>query len=198
MFSMSSSILSMKRLQFATPSAWRRWLARNYNRESGVWIVFTKKGAKKPSMDYRSALDQALCYGWIDSIIRRIDDRRYARKFTPRRARSVWSEINRKKVAQLIRQQRMTAAGLQAIRRSKREGLWVAPKKPVVSMRAPKEFLQALKENPTAGAHFKGLASGYQCRFITWVAMAKRPQTRQARIRESIRLLARKEKLGLK
>ena len=198
MLSVSSSILSMRQLQFATSSAWRRWLARNYNRESGVWVVFTKKGAKKPSMEYQAALDQALCYGWIDSIIRRIDDRRYARKFTPRRARSVWSEINRKRVAQLIRQQRMTAAGLQAVRRSKREGLWVAPKRPVVSKRAPREFLRALKDNPAAGAHFKGLAPGYQCRFIAWVAMAKRPQTRQARIRESIRLLGRKEKLGLK
>jgi len=188
----------MKELQFATPDAWRRWLARNHDREHGVWIVFTKKGAEKTSMDYGAALDEALCYGWIDSIIRRIDDRRYARKFTPRRDRSVWSEINRKRVAQLIRQKRVTAAGFQAIQSSRRAGLWVAPTRPAVTARAPKEFLQALKDHPIATAHFNALAPGQQRRFITWVAMAKRPQTRQARIRESIQLLRRKEKLGLK
>lgn len=188
----------MKQLQFKTPGAWRRWLARNHDRESGVWVVFTKKGVGKPSMGYGSALDQALCYGWIDSIVRKIDDRRYARKFTPRRARSVWSEANRKRIAQLIRQKRVTTAGLQAIHRSQSAGLWNVPKRPAATMRPPKEFMQALKDHPIAGAHFKGLAPGYQCRFITWVALAKRPQTRQARIRESIQLLRRNEKLGLK
>lgn len=188
----------MKQLQFRNAGAWRRWLARNYGREPGVWVVFTKKGAAVPSMGYDAALDEALCYGWIDSVIRRIDDRHYARKFTPRRAGSIWSDANRKRVARLLRQKRVTSAGRQAIRHSQPPGRRVEPRRPVLSFRAPKEFLKALNENPAAKAYFRGLATGYQRRFIIWNAMAKRPETRIARIRESLRLLRRNEKLGLK
>ena len=188
----------MKEREFATTAAWRHWLARNHDREPGIWVIFTKKGVEKPSIGYSAALDEALCYGWIDSIIRRIDDRRYARKFTPRRARSVWSESNKKRIAQLLRHRRVTAAGVQAIRRSQRAGRWVQARKPAIPVSTPKEFLRALKKDPAAEAHFKGLAPGYRCRFTTWIAMAKRPETRRSRIRESIRLLRRNQKLGLK
>ena len=188
----------MKERLFRTTAEWRRWLASNHTAEPGLWVVFTKASSRVQSIDYASALDEALCFGWIDSIIRRINDKRYARKFSPRRPNSVWSEINKKKVARLIRQKRMTVAGLQAIRQSHKSGAWHAKATPIVSYRMPGAFLTALKSNAKARRHFMDLASGQKKRFIAWIAMAKREETRTKRIRESVQLLEHNQKLGLK
>jgi uncharacterized protein YdeI (YjbR/CyaY-like superfamily) len=188
----------MKQLLFRTSDEWRRWLATNHARERGVWIVFAKKLSNIRSMDYDSALDVALCYGWIDSIIKRIDDRQYARKFTPRRANAVWSEINKKKVARLIREKRMTSAGLQVIRQAQRSGRWHPRATPAVSSKMSAAFQKALRQHGNARAYFKSLAKGQQCRFIFWINMAKKTTTRDKRINESINLLERHRKLGLK
>jgi uncharacterized protein YdeI (YjbR/CyaY-like superfamily) len=183
---------------FKSSSEWRRWLAENHRKERGIWLVFYKKSSGKGSIDYDSALDEALCYGWIDSILKRIDDHRYTRKFTPRQAGSSWSPVNKKKVSRLLRQKRVRAAGLRAIRLSKQSGGWEEHARPRPSFRVPKPFLVALGRSPKAHTHFKNLAVGYQRRFVLWIAMAKRPDTQQKRIRESIRLLEKNQKLGLK
>jgi uncharacterized protein YdeI (YjbR/CyaY-like superfamily) len=188
----------MKEILFKSAAEWRRWLAANHAKETGVWVVFAKPSSQLQSIDYASALDEALCFGWIDSIIRRLDDKRYARKFTPRKPDSAWSDINKQHVKRLIKDRRMRAAGLRAIERSKHSGHWQKRPRPGVSTRMPAPFLEALNKEHRARENFDHLPPGERRRFIIWIAIAKRPETRVRRIRESIRLLARNEKLGLK
>lgn len=103
---------------------WRAWLKENGQKERQVWLVLHKKGAGGPSLDYDGALDEALCYGWVDSLVKRIDDTKYAQKFTPRRESSHWSETNRRRALQLIAEGKMAAEGLAAMEAAKSSGQW--------------------------------------------------------------------------
>lgn len=189
---------SMKQMLFTSSAQWRRWLAHHHTTEPGVWLVFSKAPSRLKSIEYGPALDEALCYGWIDSIIRKIDDTRYVRKFTPRKPNSLWSDINKKKASRLIRLKRMTPAGLRAIRRSQELGRWESRPRPTAPRGMPKAFRDALKRNERARAFYFSLPGGEQRRFTIWISIAKQEETRLRRIRESIRLLAHKQKLGLK
>lgn len=118
----------MKQLHFKTPQAWRDWLHENHDRErEGVWLIFFKKGTGKASVDYNAAVEEALCYGWIDSIIKKLDDEKYARKFTPRKHDSKWSELNKKRVEKLIKQNRMARQGWQRSRLQSRADCGISP-----------------------------------------------------------------------
>ena len=111
-------VLSLKMLDARKPRDWRSWLDKNHETEDGVWLVFHKKGSREPSISYDEAIDEALAYGWIDSVIRRIDESRYARKFTPRRPWSIWSKLNIDRVMKLTEEGRMTRWGLTAFEKS--------------------------------------------------------------------------------
>jgi uncharacterized protein YdeI (YjbR/CyaY-like superfamily) len=187
----------VKTLTVKTSAQWRRWLAKNHATRDEVWLVYFKKHTGRPTIDYGDSVDEALCYGWIDSILRRIDDDRYARKFTPRKDDSNWSPSNKKRVERLVAAGRMTRAGLRKVEYARKHGLWDAPDRPDIPTAVPDELARALKRNRKAAAFFEGLAPGYRRRFIAWVATAKRPETRDRRVRKSIELLARGEKLGM-
>jgi uncharacterized protein YdeI (YjbR/CyaY-like superfamily) len=103
---------TLRTLAVILASEWRAWLAEHHDRETEIWLVFYKKHTGKPGISYQDALEEALCFGWVDILVRRLDDERYAQKFTPRKARSNWSEINRRLFARLVEEGRMTAAGL--------------------------------------------------------------------------------------
>ena len=107
-----------------TRGDWRTWLERNHDAQSEVWLVFYKKHTGKPTIPYDSAVEEALCFGWIDSIIKRVDNERYVRKFTPRKGRSIWSKLNKKRASKMIREGRMTEAGLKMIDEAKKSGEW--------------------------------------------------------------------------
>jgi uncharacterized protein YdeI (YjbR/CyaY-like superfamily) len=109
---------------FVNPKKWEQWLKKNYSKSNGVWLKFYKKNSGKKSLNYAGALDVALCYGWIDSMAKRLDDKAYLQKFTPRRSRSVWSKINRKHIARLIKERRMKPAGLKQVLEAKKDGRW--------------------------------------------------------------------------
>jgi uncharacterized protein YdeI (YjbR/CyaY-like superfamily) len=188
----------MTHLLCTTLSDWRKWLKQNHHKVDEVWLVFYKKGAGEQTLDYDSALDEALCYGWIDSIIKKIDDTKYARKFTPRNKISKWSESNKKRVERLIKNGRMTEAGLAVVKAAKANGCWDKPDRPPTVTEVPAEFEAALKKNKAARESFNQLAPSHQKQYIMWVAMAKRPETRDKRIKEAIILLEKGEKLGLK
>jgi uncharacterized protein YdeI (YjbR/CyaY-like superfamily) len=187
----------VKTLTVTTAAQWRRWLAKNHARRDEVWLVYFKKHTGRPTIDYGDSVDEALCYGWIDSILRRIDDDRYARRFTPRKDDSNWSPSNKKRVERLLAARRMTRAGLRKIEYAKKRGRWNAPDRPDIGTEVPEELGTALKRNRRAAAFFESLAPGYRRQFIAWVATAKRPETRKKRVRKSIELLARGEKLGM-
>ena len=188
----------MKQLYLKTSDAWRDWLQSNHDKEKEVWLIFYKKETGEPSMKYEPAVEEALCFGWIDSIIKKIDEKKYARKFTPRKDSSNWSEPNKKRVARLISENRMTKIGLAKIETAKKNGQWDKPDRPTVPLDIPKDFQTALDENKKAKAFFTHLAPTYQKHYIGWIFVAKRPDTRERRIRESIKLLENGQKLGLK
>ncbi|UCG63014.1 MAG: YdeI/OmpD-associated family protein [Candidatus Zixiibacteriota bacterium] len=177
---------------------WRRWLSKNYNRSSGVWLVFYKRHSGKPTLEYDDAVEEALCFGWIDSTIRKIDDEKYVRKFTPRNPNSRWSEPNKKRVNKLIRQGLMTDAGLARVKDGKKSGAWNKPDRPTISLELPPELETALAKNEKAKAFFDQLAPSSRKQYIGWVFMAKRPETKARRVAESIKLLEQGKKLGLK
>jgi uncharacterized protein YdeI (YjbR/CyaY-like superfamily) len=160
--------------------------------------LFAKKGTGRPSLNYEDAVQEALCYGWIDSIIKKIDGETYCRKFTRRRSDSQWSESNRRRVAKLIRTRRMTSTGMERVRDAKKRGLWEADSRPVVGDDLPPEFAVALRQSARAKETFERLAPSYRKHFIGWIMTAKLPATRERRIRESVRLLEQGRKLGLK
>jgi len=143
-------------------------------------------------MPYEDSVREALCFGWIDSLIKRLDDDRYARKFTPRQPTSKWSDINRKRWAEVKAGGLLTAAGLAAAPTDNT----YAPRPAIPDL--PAYIAKALKANPKAWSFFQELAPTYRRHFVVWIHIAKRPETREKRIRESIATLAARKKLGLK
>jgi uncharacterized protein YdeI (YjbR/CyaY-like superfamily) len=177
---------------------WREWLKANHGTEDGVWLVFPRKHAGSQVLDYEMALEEALCFGWIDGLIKKLDEDHYARKFTPRRPGSKWSELNKQRIERLIASGRMRPEGEAVISAARIDGSWDKPDRPPVMEEVPQEFQQALQKNPRARATFEALAPSYRKHYLLWVGTAKRPETRQKRILEAIRLLEAGEKLGLK
>jgi uncharacterized protein YdeI (YjbR/CyaY-like superfamily) len=189
----------MKTIEVKTRTEWREWLNANHNREKEIWLIYYKKETGIPSIAYGDSLDEALCYGWIDSLIKKIDEARYARKFTPRKDDSKWSLINKQRVEYLIQEGLMTEHGLKKVEAAKRSGSWDHPvRKPKLDFVIPDEFAKALEDHPTAKETFNQLAPTYQNQYLGWISTAKRQETRQKRITESIDLLSEGKKLGLR
>jgi uncharacterized protein YdeI (YjbR/CyaY-like superfamily) len=180
---------------------WRTWLCRNHDRKKEVWLIYYKKCTGKPAIEYDDSVEEALCFGWVDSIIRKIDDEKFARKFTPRKGRSTWSEANKNRVEKMIGEGKMTEAGLTVIRKAKNTGKWsetpvIAPyrKKLVI----PPYLKNALTANKEALDNFNKLAESYRKDFVGWIGSAKKEETRKKRLNEAIGLLERNQKLGMK
>jgi uncharacterized protein YdeI (YjbR/CyaY-like superfamily) len=177
-----------------TVARWRAWLAAHHASESEVWLIFHKQHTGKPSVAYLDALDEALCFGWIDSLIKRIDEDRFARKFTPRKPESKWSDVNRKRYAALAKAGRLKPAGKA---RSPETGSRYDAR-PTVPEKIPSDIAKALKASPAAWSFFQTLTPREQRMYFGWIYIAKRDETKQRRIAEAIRLLSRKQKLGMK
>lgn len=199
-FIFTGSVRMLKTLPATDRTVWRAWLAKNHASEKEVWLIFCKTGTGQVGMSYEDAVEEALCHGWIDSIIQRIDDKSYARKFTPRTNNRMWSELNKRRVAKLIQEGRMTDAGLSKInypnpeRKPPKPG--PKPKRKVLSL--PSFMRRALQAREKAWANFNRLPPSHQRTYIIWITMAKRGETRQKRLAEAIRLLAENQKLGLR
>lgn len=174
---------------------WRAWLAVNHRSVKEVWLVFFKKHTGRAGVGYEDALDEALCFGWIDSLVQRIDDDRYARKFTPRTDTTNWSALNQARLARLIKEGRMTAVGRAKVGAVKAR--LPAPRLPK-DLAPPPELLEALRAHPKAWASFQALAPSHRRHYVGWILIAKKDETRRRRIHQAVRLLARNEKLGLK
>ncbi len=188
----------MKQVYVKTRKEWRNWLKLHHDKSNGIWLVFHKKQTGKPSLEYDEAVEEALCFGWIDSIIKKIDDEKYLRKLTPRKADSQWSELNKKRIAKLEKQGLMTEAGSAKVREAMSSGLWDKSDLPPATLQISKEFRSALEKSKKAKNFFNQLAPSYQRQFIGWIAAAKRQETKEKRIREAIALLKKGEKLGMK
>lgn len=171
---------------------WREWLQKHHATSQGVWLVYHKQHTGVQSVDYDDSVREALCFGWVDSLIKKLDDDTYARKFTPRRAGSKWSDSNRKRWKELQADGQLTAAGRSAAPTNNR----AAP--PAMPQRMPPYIVKTFKSKAKAWRVFQALPKSRQRDFVVWIAMAKRPETRAKRIAESLRLLAAGKTLGLK
>ncbi len=184
-------------LEVRSRQEWRRWLSEHYDSQSEIWLIFSKQRSEPgvvTAFSYSDAVEEALCFGWIDSLVKRIDDVQYARKFTPRKADSKWSTINRRRYAELKSRGLLAAPGLERAP-TKRSG--DAPQ-PSSGSGIPSSIESRLKSDPRAWKFFEQLAPSYRRAYICWIEGAKREETREKRLREMLSLLAAGKKLGLK
>jgi uncharacterized protein YdeI (YjbR/CyaY-like superfamily) len=177
--------------------AWRAWLTRHHASEREVWLLLFKKHTGRPCITLDMAVEEALCFGWIDGKLRRVDDERHIVRFTPRRPGSIWAESNKTRVRRLIAAGRMTAAGLRLVNAAKRSGQWRLAAERERSVRMPRELVQALRADPRALEFFRALAPSYRKMYIGWVLAARREETRLRRIRTVVERARRGLKPGI-
>jgi uncharacterized protein YdeI (YjbR/CyaY-like superfamily) len=176
-------------LQPRSRQAWRAWLTKNHATSPGVWLVYAKKHTKIPSLSYNDAVEEALCFGWIDSLIHPIDDSTYRQVFTPRKQKSRWSALNRKRAVQLIEAGLMTAAGLALITLAKKTGTWEAHL-PSETLTIPPELKKAINANAAAKKNWPTYTESQRKMFLYRVHGAKRPETRAKRIARVIEIVS--------
>jgi uncharacterized protein YdeI (YjbR/CyaY-like superfamily) len=174
---------------FASAADWERWLEDNHASADGVWIKMAKKDSGIDSVRYPEVLDVALCFGWIDARREALDERYYLQRFTPRRARSKWSRINRDKVQRLIAEGRMRAAGHGEIERAKADGRWEAAYDGQKVIAVPDDLQRELDARPDAKAFFARLTSQNRYAILYRLQDAKRPETRARRLAKFVAML---------
>jgi uncharacterized protein YdeI (YjbR/CyaY-like superfamily) len=182
---------------FRNRSEWRKWLQRNHDKKDEIWLVYYKKHTGKPSVTHAEAVEEALCFGWIDSRVNRLDDERYRQKYTPRKPKSVWSKINKDAAERMIREGKMMSAGIEKINEAKKDGRWAKAYTSRKRMRMPRDLKAALQRNKKAQKNFSNFAKSYQNMYIGWVTSAKRKETREKRIREVVKRSAMNKKSGM-
>lgn len=180
---------TFERFEPKNRAAWRRWLARHHSTAPGVWLVFLR--APRRQLPYADAVEEALCFGWIDSVMNPIDSERYMQMFTPRKARSNWSRLNKERVKALTAAGLMMPAGAAAIAEAKRRGTWTALDA-VESLTEPPELTQALDADAKTRAAFDGLSPSSRKMYLHWINNAKRAETRAKRIGEAVALIAKR------
>jgi uncharacterized protein YdeI (YjbR/CyaY-like superfamily) len=180
---------------FRNTKAWEAWLARHFNSSAGLWLRLAKKAADLQSVSYQEALEVALCFGWIDGQKKSFDDESWLQKFTPRGPKSIWSKINRAKALELIEKGRMRAAGFAAIEQARESGQWEAAYDSHRTAAPPDDFVSALNKSPRAKAFFATLNSQNRFAILFRIQTARKPETRQKRIDQFIRMLEKHEKL---
>lgn len=183
-------------LSFATQDDWEKWLEDHHADASGIWLKIPKKGSGLPGIDYATALESALCYGWIDGHKKTLDETHWLQRFTPRRPRSKWSKINVQKATALIESGRMRQAGLREVERAKADGRWEAAYASQSTATVPDDLRAALDAAPqSARDFFATLDSRNRYAILHRIEDAKRPQTRAARIEKFVAMLTAGEKI---
>jgi uncharacterized protein YdeI (YjbR/CyaY-like superfamily) len=182
-------------LSFASARAWETWLAQHHEDSPAVWLRLAKKASTKASVTYAEALDVALCYGWIDSQKKPLDDVAWLQKFGPRRARGGWSRINTAKVEKLVAAGRMKPAGLAEVEAARKDGRWQRAYDSPSAAVVPSDFLDALSKNKKALAFFETLNKANTYAIAYRLQTAKKPETRAKRMKELLAMMARSEKI---
>ncbi|MGL4610343.1 MAG: YdeI/OmpD-associated family protein [Trueperaceae bacterium] len=170
-------------------ATFRAWLEHHHTTSPGIWLVYYKKNSGQPSISYPEAVKEALCFGWIDSKVNSLDDKRYMQVFTPRKPKSVWSALNKKYIAELQEQKRMTAAGLKCIAIAKQNGMWESLDK-IEALEIPDDLANLFSKNKKAKENFATFPPSSKKNILQWIASAKRGETRQKRLEETVTLAA--------
>jgi uncharacterized protein YdeI (YjbR/CyaY-like superfamily) len=180
---------------FAGPGEMEEWLEENAAASPGLWLKIAKKGAPEPSVTYAEALELALCFGWIDSQKRGLDETHFLQRFTPRRPRGRWSKINREKCEALADEGRLRAGGVVEIEAAKEDGRWEAAYEGQRTAKVPDDLQRELDANPAAAAFFADLDSANRYAITYRLAEAKKPETRERRLRKFVAMLERGERV---
>jgi len=188
-----STLSSLEQVYVADRAAWRRWLAENHATSPGIWLVFDKKSSRQDRLAYGDAVEEALCYGWIDSTVRTLDDARYVQLMAPRKPKSTWSRSNKVRVERLIAEGRMAAPGLASIERAKANGAWESLDA-VEALEVPKDLTQALRALPGAAKNFAAFSPSARKGYLHWISQAKRPETRAHRVAHVAQFAASNQK----
>lgn len=187
-----------KRLTFRDRASWRRWLKSHHASESELWLVYFKKHTGRECISYEDSVEEALCFGWIDSILKKLDEDTYARKFTPRRENSVWSELNRERARRMVAARRMNPAGMKKITFPLRGPVAGARRRPVADPVFSDDLFGMLRAHRKAWIEYGTLSPAQRRTCVGWVMSAKKDETRIRRMRELIGILARGGRLGMK
>jgi uncharacterized protein YdeI (YjbR/CyaY-like superfamily) len=179
-----------------TPDQWRQWLDEHHDSESEVWLIFYKRHTGVGSIAHSDALDEALCFGWVDSLVKRLDESRYAIKFTPRNVDSRWSTMNRNRYAALKAAGRLKPSGINRAPTDRSYGQ--RPPRFQMPSTLPRYIQAALRKQPAARRYFEELPPSHRRRYVGWIESAKREETKVRRLQEAIRLLTAGKPLGLK
>lgn len=174
---------------------WRAWLKRNHTKKKQIWLIYYKKHTGKPRIPYSDAVEEALCFGWIDSTVQRLDNEKYAQKFTPRKLRSRWSQLNIKRAQDMIEKGKMTNAGLALFKEAgkKKPRTAIMKKKYAV----PPDLRKALAKNKKALTNFNNFAPSYRKMYVLWILDAKKQETREKRIKRVVERSAKNQKPGM-
>ena len=176
-----------KTLYVKNRKEWRAWLAKHYNTATEIWLIYYKKASGKPRIPYNDAVDEALCYGWIDGILKPIDERKYAQRYSPRRKTSTLSDMNRERIRRLIRSGRMTKAGREAIAHTGKG-----------ASALPADIVNRLQANPTAWKHFQKFPASYKRIRVGWIHAARhRREVFEQRLRYFLRMTAHNKRFGM-
>lgn len=174
-------------LYFKNADDWRNWLSQNYDTSGGIYLILYKVSSDKPSMRWEEAVRVALCYGWIDSTVKRLDDERRRQLFTPRKSKSVWSKLNKTHIEELITSKLMHTSGMRKIEQAKKDNSWTALDD-VENLNIPEDLQLEFDKNLTAFNNYKGFAKSYKKGYLYWLHSGKRKATRDKRIAEIIKL----------
>jgi len=180
---------------FKNAASWREWLTNHYPENDGIWVRIFKKASKKATVSYAEAVDEALCFGWIDGQKKKYDTDSYLQKFTPRRPRSTWSKRNVEKTERLINANKMTDAGLAEIQKAKDDGRWDKAYDSPKHMKIPNDFIAELKKYPAAYHFFKTLNKTNRYAIGFRLQTAKKAETRVRRMKKIIKMMKNEEKL---
>ena len=180
-----------KTLYVTNRKDWRQWLAKHYETEKEIWLINYKKHTNKPTIPYDDAVEEALCFGWIDSTVKRIDEEQYAQRYTPRNLKSVWSPYNINRVQKMIKEGKMKDSGLSKYAYGMKHNQSAPTTKEEIVI--PEDFKKALDHEPIADEHFNTLAKFHKIMYIYWINSAKKEPTRKRRIKKTIELLKEKK-----
>ncbi|MFA5974242.1 MAG: YdeI/OmpD-associated family protein [Lentimicrobiaceae bacterium] len=181
-------------IPFSSPAEWEQWLEQNHTDSKGIWLQMFKKGSGMASVNYAEALDVALCYGWIDGQLKSIDELSYMQRFTPRRPKSLWSKRNIVHIARLTKVGRMKPAGVKQVEAAKADGRWDQAYDSPVNITLADDFLAELLKNKKALAFYESLNKANKYAIAWRIQTAKRPETKEKRMKEILEMLGREEK----
>jgi uncharacterized protein YdeI (YjbR/CyaY-like superfamily) len=168
--------------EFPNREEWRKWLEENHSSEKEAWVIIYKKKSGKNGLKYHEAVEEAICFGWIDSKMQSIDASRFRQRFSPRKKHSIWSKSNKEKAEKMVQQGKMAQAGFEAMNEAKLNGKWDAAYSSKMAPATPKDLAKALKENEPAWRNFTEFPTSTKFQYVYWVNSAKKDETRQKRI----------------